>query len=115
MRFLCELWTGGGPVAILPLQYVECWDGNRDYFRAISHPRNGYVDYVRLKDIDYSACIVYHESDGNYSLYYDSKNLFVLSEIYAEEGHELRNRFPSITQSMAVKAPVQLIDFGGRI
>jgi hypothetical protein len=58
---------------------------------------------------------LHQESDGNFHVYYDRASLLVVSEIYADSGHELSLHLPSITESMAVDPPKEPGPFGGKV
>jgi hypothetical protein len=115
MRYLCEGYTTGGPIAILQHPYLRLWDGKDDYFQAVNEPRTGAAQFVlKFKNIC-PLCIFHQESDGNFSVYYDSQAFMVLSEISADEGHEIRHHMPLIALSMLRGPSVNLKGFGGKI
>jgi hypothetical protein len=116
MRYLCEIYTTGGPVAVIQQQYLPLWDGNEDYFAfVIDRPRSGGW-FERILDFkkQCTLCLIPHESDGNFHLYHDRENLVVLSEIYAEDGFEIARHLPPIRQAV-VNPPVPVPGFGGRV
>jgi hypothetical protein len=113
MRYLCEAYTTGGPVLILQSQHLAQWDGKVNYFKAVNQSLSDSLQF--LIDGNATACLFHQESDGNFHIWYDCNTLLVLSEIYADEGYELRRRLPSIEQSITDKPPKKLHPFGGKV
>jgi hypothetical protein len=115
MRFLCEAYTDGGPVAILQQEHLSLWDGDEDYFRAVNQPRSGCLQFMLDFKGRSSVCLFHQESDGNFHVYHDRATFLVLSEIAADAGYEIRNRLPAIAPAMTGKPPVRLTAFGGKV
>jgi hypothetical protein len=115
MQYLGEAYTAGGPVAIIQHPYLGLWDGNEDYFETTRQPRNGSLQVLSSYKETYPLCLFYHESDGNFQIYYDRSTLHILSEITAEEGHEIRLQFPAIDNAIVDKPSIQLSSFGGKV
>lgn len=115
MHYLCSIYTEGGPVAVLPHRRLPLWDGGRDYFHAIGLPVDGFSNVLRRFKRAGDVLTVQHESDGNYHLFASRTRFAVLSEIYANEGHELTRRLPALAKWYTNKPAVRLKQFGGRV
>jgi hypothetical protein len=115
MQYLCEAYTAGGPVAIIQLAHLALWDGAEDYFAAINEAREGCLQVTSSSKHASPVCLFYQESDGNFHIYYDRATVVVLSEIYAEEGFQIRLHSPGIVPAIKEAPRVKLCAFGGKI
>jgi hypothetical protein len=115
MRFLCEAYTDGGPVAIIPYENRSLWDGNEDYFRVIGTLRTSCLQFISNFKNACDICIFHQVSDGNFHVFYDRSTLVVLGEISADEGFEIRNHLPPIPRAIRDTPPVVLDSFGGKV
>lgn len=115
MRYLCEAYTTGGPIAILQHQDLPLWDGDEDYFRVISRPRIGCLQLIEDFNGRYSICLFYQESDGNFHVSYDNSSFSVLSEISADEGFGIGTLAPAIEAAVTKREVAVVKNFGGKI
>ena len=113
MRYLCTIYTEGGPVAMLPQSRLPLWDGGRDYFHAIG--LDGYSNVLRRFKRACDVVTVQHESDGNFHVFASRTRFAVLSETYANEEHDLIRKLPALSQWYTPKPAARFKRFCGRV
>ena len=79
MKYLCEVETTGGPVAIMPREHAWLW-GDADNTRFVEHFTGSSCIQVLpgFKDAC-TTCLFHHESDeGNVRVYYERETIVLL-------------------------------------
>jgi hypothetical protein len=115
MDYLGTIYTTGGPIVILPRDAVSRWDGDKDYYRVTHIPMEGSAIFTYDVNKDCTVGVVRHSSDENFHIYTDRRHVAILSEIYANEGHELEKQLPNLTPWVTNAPSIRLLSFGGTL
>ena len=117
MRCVCQGNTTGGPIAVIRYEDLNSWNGDDDYFEVLARAERDTSLILLPKFRSTSHLLLFRqESDGNFCVFCDERNLVILSEIYAAQDWTIARSIPNFRDSVKLGRPERYLkSFGGTL